>query len=570
MQYLAEIQKQSKGFMGGSETKLKLLASKGSDRAWNIEPGNKYIPIEDTGNLGDGALVMVNINSSNQVQGSLEPASTRIIGILQSFSRLLDKSKSQEEEIETWKESLTIQSEQLSARELEIEARLEQLEQMEEEFNQFEAQRQEILIAKEEANRLKSELEAKSQKIAQEQERLEKNLREGKILDESQAAEIQNLLLSLSAEINSTDSLGDNLTATLDALDQQQTLLNQYWQKLEQNQPILQQNQNAVGEMQAKLAETNSTLDSLTKTIITEQSQLVKERQILQNKQNTISVLLQQYEYQEEIKDSLNRAEIASSGSKIGRKVDIKALENMALPELESVVTNLKKDLEKVIQFVQDQEEELNWQSKAVEEIEAKMKAANDFDRLALEQELAEEKEAKKMLDETLVGQRRSLKERHEIFLQHSRILKRRQGIFDLEAELPNVDLEPIKDIVLQKQEAIMAQKQALELEVDAIKQNIAALESEIQQQTTKKEAMLVTVKEQQEALLEQERNLVAIQEQINFYQNNTQSLQDSLNNIREHIEAISMALVNTNESDQGYNQVLNQIDQKIKDLVSV
>ena len=570
MQYLAEIQKQSKGFMGGSETKLKLLASKGSDRAWNIEPGNKYIPIEDTGNLGDGALVMVNINSSNQVQGSLEPASTRIIGILQSFSRLLDKSKSQEEEIETWKESLTIQSEQLSARELEIEARLEQLEQMEEEFNQFEAQRQEILIAKEEANRLKNELEAKSQEIAQEQERLEKNLREGKILDESQAAEIQNLLLSLSAEINSTDSLGDNLTATLDALDQQQTLLNQYWQKLEQNQPILQQNQNAVGEMQAKLAETNSTLDSLTKTIITEQSQLVKERQILQNKQNTISVLLQQYEYQEEIKDSLNRAEIASSGSKIGRKVDIKALENMALPELESVVTNLKKDLEKVIQFVQDQEEELNWQSKAVEEIEAKMKAANDFDRLALEQELAEEKEAKKMLDETLVGQRRSLKERHEIFLQHSRILKRRQGIFDLEAELPNVDLEPIKDIVLQKQEAIMAQKQALELEVDAIKQNIAALESEIQQQTTKKEAMLVKVREQQEALLEQERNLVAIQEQINFYQNNTQSLQDSLNNIREHIEAISMALVNTNESDQGYNQVLNQIDQKIKDLVSV
>ena len=71
--------------------------------------------------------------------------------------------------------------------------------------------------------------------------------------------------------------------------------------------------------------------------------------------------------------------------------------------------------MEKVARFVNDQEEELGWQCKAVEELEVKMAQASDFDRLTLEQELADEKEAKKMLDQTLVGQRRSLKERHQV-----------------------------------------------------------------------------------------------------------------------------------------------------------
>ena len=569
MQYLAEIQKQSKGFMGGVETKLKLLASQGSDRSWNIEPGNKLVSIEDTGNLGDGALVLINLNSSNQVQGTLEPASTRIISILQSFSRLLEKSKSQEEEIETWKESLTIQSEQLSSREIEMEARLEQLEQMEEEFNQFEVQRQEIAAAREEANRLKMELEARSREIAEKQERLEKNLREGKTLDESQAAEIQNLLLSLSTEINSTDSLGDSLSSILNGVEQQQEILNQHWQQLEQNQQLLEQDKNSLQQSQLKLDRSEKDLESLSNSLTEAQQQLAKDEQTLENKQNLIDVLVKQYQSQEEIQDSLDRAGIESASVKLGKKIDIKALERMALNELEEVVANLQKDLEKVVQFVQDQEEELGWQSKAVEELEQKMQQANDFDRLALEHELAEEKEAKKMLDETLVGQRRSLKERHERFLQHSRILKRRQGIFDLEADLQTVDLEPIKKVLQQNQAAIMKQKEAIELEIATLKQNIAAREIEIQQQSDRKTTLFSSIQEQNHILEKQNSDIVAMETRFKFYQENLQPLQDSLNQIRESIESISSSIVQDNSVDGGLNEVLTQIDLKIKELVS-
>lgn len=575
MLYLAEIQKQSKGFMGGFETKLKLLANQSSNRSWNVVPGSELISIDDPGNLGDGALVMVNLGSNRQVQGTLEPASTRIISILQSFSRLLDKSKSQEEEIETWKESLTIQSEQLSARELEIEARLEQLERMEEEFNQFEEQRAQISAAKEEANKLKSEVESQAQQIASEkekleaeQQRLQQNLKEGKFLDEAQAEEIQNLLNSLSAEINSTGSLSQFLPSTLSEVDRQQEILTKHWQHYEQNQKTLELNKNSLLETQSTFNSTQDELNSLVWAIADIRQQLVVQQQLLQDKQKTTAILDRQQQSQIKIKESLDLAGISSSGVKLGQKIDIKALENMPLSELESIVANEQKDLEKTIQFVQDQEEELNWQSQAVEEIEEKIEQANEFDRIALEQELADEREAKKMLDETLVGQRRSLKERHERFLQHSRILKRRQGIFDLEAQLQTIDLEPIKNAVAQQQKQLSEQKESLELEIITIEQKITTLEADVGQQIEREKILNNNLQQQREAIEQQNLTITEIQAQLNFYQENLQPLQDSLNQIRENLEAISSSVSQNGETVSNPSEVLTEIDRRIKELV--
>ena len=53
------------------------------------------------------------------------------------------------------------------------------------------------------------------------------------------------------------------------------------------------------------------------------------------------------------------------------------------------------------------------------------------------------------------------------------------------------------------------------------------------------------------------------------FYQENLQPLQDSLNQIRESIESISSSIVQDNSMDGGLNEVLTQIDLKIKELVS-
>ena len=576
MLYLAEIQKQSKGFMGGFETKLKLLANQTQNRSWNVVPSSEPIAIDDPGNLGDGALVMVNLGSNRQVQGSLEPASTRIISILQSFSRLLEKSKSQEEEIETWKESLTIQSEQLSAREIEMEARLEQLERMEEEFNQFDEQRAQISAAKEETQKLKSEVELKAQQLAQEKEKLqekqqllEQNLKEGKFLDESQAEEIQHLLNSLSAEINSSDSLAQYLPSTLSEVDRQQEILTKHWQNLQQNQKTIELQKNLLLQTQSEFDNTKEELSSLTASIGETQQQLVTHEQLLENKQNTIAILVQQQQAQAKVKERLDLAGITSSGMELGQKIDIKALENMPLSELESIVTNEQKDLEKVIQFVQDQEEELGWQSQAVKEIEQKIEQANEFDRIALEQELADEKEAKKMLDETLVGQRRSLKERHERFLQHSRILKRRQGVFDLEAQLQTIDLEPIKNAVALQQKQLSEQKESIELEIISMEQKIATLKADVEQKIDREKTLSDRHERQQDTIEKQNLTIAEIQAQLNFYQENLQPLQDSLNQIRENLEAISSSVAQNGATNTNPNEVLTEIDRRIKELVS-
>lgn len=576
MRYLAEIQKQSKGFMGGFETKLKLLACEGSDRGWNVVPGNESIAIEETGSLGDGALVMVNLNANRQMQGTLEPASTRIIGILQSFSRLLEKSKSQEEEIETWKESLTIQSEQLSARELEMETRLEQLERMEEEFHSFEQQRQEILAAKQEAEALRQEFNTKSQELAQqwaklkeEQTRLEQNLKEGKFLDESQAAEIQSLLDCLSSEINSTGSCGEDIHLCLSAIDRQQELLTKHWQQLEQNHKIINQDRQNYLQAQSVLQNTQEEYNSLTVALEEISQQLQQEKLLLTSKQELVNVFVTQENYQGKLQDVLDRAGIESSGVELEQKLDVKALENMPLSELEVIVSNLQKDLEKVVQFVQDQEEELSWQCQAVEELEQKIKDASEFDRLALDQELAEEKEAKKMLDETLVGQRRVLKERHEILLQHSRILKRRQGVFDLEAELQSVDLEPIKNLIKEQEQNLKEQKELLNSQIIQIGQNIASLEQQVAEKTTQKSIFQEQIQEQVDALDKLNLAITAMQTQLEFFQENLQPWQDSLNQIRQSLEKMSSYMSKEAQTGQSPSEVLTEIDRMIKGLVN-
>ena len=132
-------------------------------------------------------------------------------------------------------------------------------------------------------------------------------------------------------------------------------------------------------------------------------------------------------------------ADIGSEG-----KVDLVSLENMPLGELEEKLKSLQENLEKLVRFVNDQEEELTLQRQTVQELQDKLANVGDFERLELENELAEEQERKEFLDRTLTGQRRNLKERQEILLQHLRVLRRRQGVMEFDGQTPTINLDPI------------------------------------------------------------------------------------------------------------------------------
>ena len=573
MLYLAEVQKQSKGFMGGLETKLKLLACQRNDQSWSTITGNEFITAEEASNFGEGALVTVQLGVNRQIQGTPELAANRVIGILQGFSRLLEKTKNQEDEIEQWKESLTIQSEELSRREIEMESRLEQLQKMEQESEQFEQQRQEIADAKAEVEHLREEFENKTleledawEQLKGEKQNLEGRIKDSQVLDEAQATKINTLINSLSSEVKPQESLKNQLSLAFAAVNNQQQNLDIHWQQLEENKQNWQQQQEELKQQQEKLTQAKHELE-LTRVSGEEiVRKLEIEKNKLENKQELAQILSSQLQSQENLQATIARLGIESGNVALEQKIDFDALANMPLDELEQMVANLQQDLEKVARFVNEQEEELSWQCKAVEELAEKIQAASEFDRLALEQELAEEKEAKRMLDETLVGQRRSLRERHEFLLQHLRILKRRQGVIDFEGGFDSFNLEPVKQELQQQQTTIEEQRQQLIGEIENIQQNIQQLQQDLPANKSQQAMQQSNLQQQSDICEKLKVDVSQMNSTIGFYEQYLQPLQDSLNEVSKKLEEIEGLIVAQSENGS-IQDLIAQISQLIQDI---
>ncbi|MGB8698000.1 MAG: polysaccharide biosynthesis tyrosine autokinase [Thermosynechococcaceae cyanobacterium] len=109
-------------------------------------------------------------------------------------------------------------------------------------------------------------------------------------------------------------------------------------------------------------------------------------------------------------------------------------LAHMPLDQLQNKVEQLQKDWLKSARLVREQEEELSLQSQTVREMHEKLQsareyhrhAANEYERLSLEVQLVDEEERKRLLDETLVGQRRRLVQQQTVLQHHAQILKQR------------------------------------------------------------------------------------------------------------------------------------------------
>ena len=572
MLYLAEIQKQSKRFMGGVETKLKLIACQRNDQSWSLV-SNESITAEEAHDFGEGALIVVNLGVNRQIQGKLELASQKIISVLKNFSRLLEKNQEQEQEINQWKESLAIQSEELSRRQIEMETRLEQVEQMEQEFKQFEQQRAEIAIAQSESAKIKAEFEAKSielegawSQLRGQQQNLEEQLKQAKVLDEPQAQEIRQQLTAISQAHNAVNLIQEKIESAEAAAQEQQQTLAYHWQNLSQSSQDVVDKQQKQANITQELSSRKEQVESLQNEITQAEEQLGIEQKSLEVKQELMQFLNLQSQAQNDLLQLLEGSESDHDSSS---KINLDELENMPLPSLQTTVETLKKDLEKVARFVNDQEEELGWQCKAVEELEAKMSQVDDFERLTLEQELADEKEAKKMLDQTLVGQRRSLKERHQVLLQHSRVLKRRQGIvdFDFESEIQDIDLTPIKQGLEEQQQKLLEQQRELTQEVAQIEASIQSLLAKLEQQNHQKNQLEWEIAQKQDSWHQLNLKINQIQFQINFYQQQLQPIQNNLDALNYQIA--EMRQLKESYAAHNPDNAIAQIEQIINELTA-
>jgi chromosome segregation ATPase len=543
--YLAEVKKQTRGFIGGYKTELKLLACQHNDQTWSAIPGEDILIYDETNSLGEGALLLVNLSNSRQLQGNPELAGAEMVRQLQKISRLMERSKKDQEKIEQWKQSLTYQSEILNRQKMEMETRIEQIEQIEAEFDYLERKRQELETLKQQLN---------------EQQR---HLEEGQINCNSYpnlSPEKQQFIRSLAERLANNHDRGNSpsqiLHSTLESVQEQQTILNSCWQSLEEQKKTVENRQVANDEMLDYLEQRARELQTSRNALETAQIQLQIQETVLNQKQELFERLNLTLQTTDSTRQMLLRL-LQGEELDFDGKIDLEALEKMPLEELESLVKNLQTDLKRWEIFVNDQEEELTLQCQTVEELEARMATIDESERANLESELAEEQEKKGMLAATLVGQRRNLQERQAIRSQHLKMLQRRQGILSPE-DAQKCSFEPLLILLADNYQNNLQESQRLAAEIKGLQEDLPKNRDTIDGQWSDLEQKTREFEEQERQWRDANLALLRLKTQVQQYETFLQPVQDQLDQIRQKLETISQWLTPMESNGSAYHYAIN------------
>jgi len=576
--YLAEVQKKSGGLLGGGKAELKLLACQRSEQSWSAVPSEEVVGCEEANNYNGGALVLVDLTANKQVQ-RVQEAGRQLVSILQNFSRLQEKFKTQEEEIEQWKQSLTYQSQELNRREMEMETRREQLQQMEDDFEQLEQQRQEFETLRDEVNQQRDEFERNRQELEGawahlrgEMGRLEERQAEFQqtaFLDDDQARIIQDLLNRLAGTVPSTELVRDQLNASVEILTHQQNMLNQQWQNLEQQRSTAQQLQDEADrqtqDIHQRWHEWNQAQESLEQG----RAELKVQQTSLNVRQEYARMLGIQIQNQEDLHQQLYGLADSSDKVKIGQKVDVEALEKLPIDELQKVVSDLERDLQKLSQFVESQEEELRYKQQELDDLQAKIQAATEYDRLNLENELADEQDGYQMLNETLVGQRRNLRERDGLLSQHRAVLLRRQGNADPATQENDIDLGPILSQIEAQRQQQVEELQKLESQIEQMRGAIDQAQGMVNTQATEQENKRNELKQLEQALLDRRSAAAETWGRVNLYQEMLQPIQDNVDGLRQRLDGVLGTVTQFQETGEHQGQAIAEMRQILASLTS-
>lgn len=545
MLYLAEVKKQTRGFIGGYKTELKLLACQHNDQTWSAIPGEDILIYDETNSLGEGTLLLVNLSNNRQLQGNPELAGAEMVRQLQKISRLMERSKKDQEKIEQWKQSLTYQSEMLNRQKMEMETRIEQIEQIEAEFEYLERKRQELETLKQQLN---------------EQQR---HLEEGQINCNSYpnlSPEKQQFIRSLAERLANNHDRGNSpsqiIHSTLESVQEQQTILNSCWQSLEEQKKAVENRQVANDEMLDYLEQRARELETSRNALETAKIQLQIQETVLSQKQELFERLNLTLQTTDSTRQMLLRL-LQGEELDFDGKIDLEALEKMPLEELESLVKNLQTDLKRWEIFVNDEEEELTLQCQTVEELEARMATIDESERANLESELAEEQEKKGMLAATLVGQRRNLQERQAIRSQHLKILQRRQGILSPE-DAQKCSFEPLLILLEDSYQNNLQESQRLAAEIKGLQEDLQKSSDSIDGQWSDLEQKTREFEEQERQWRDANLVLVRLKTQVQQYETFLQPVQDQLDQIRQKLETISQWLMPMESNGSAYHYAIN------------
>lgn len=528
MLYLAEVKGQNRAFVTGAyKTDLKLLAVQAADQTWNGVSGDDSLTIDSISDQTiKGALYIVNLDNNRQIQGTPELAGSRVVNYLRHFSRTLEKTKEQEIEIEEWKTSLRIQGEEIAKRQAELDQVQQLLQQQQEEFAQLEKEKENLSGAWEE--------------IREQQKLISEN--------KTNKGEFQEKLNSILGNI-SDPSLGqNNLQQIVSSVNTQQGLLDNYWQSVDSIKISLQQKQLDLSHKKQNLEQQRQQLHSLQEELQQATIKLRSEQILIQEKEES----LRQLNIYLEAISKLDQEVSFLSDDVDDMDINFHDLESMPLGNLEEIVNKIQQDTAKQVNFVNLQEEELTLQANEVKEIQAKLDRASEIEKFSLETELADAQEAMKLLNETLVGQRKTLKKQQKMLNEHFKILSRRKGVMDVEFG-ETINLRPLLGEIETQRSLMQYHRDKLNHEVNLVRQNALQVEQSISTHKQQYEQQLAQIHQEEEAYLHLYQEVAQIEAKINFVEQGLHPIQEQLNHIRNYTQGVE-------QSTQELTTVVNQL----------
>lgn len=573
MLYLAEVQKRPTGFgLGGGKTDLKLLACQRGEHNWLAVPGEEVIPADEAKEFSSGALVLVDLNNNKQVL-QIQDAGRQLVKILQNFSRSQEKSKTQWEEIEQWKASLTFQAQELHRRDIELQTKEDQLEGLQAEINKLEQQRQEIGQAQQKSQKLqeqigrnREELEAAHLELQRQKEEFKQHqgeLNKTTFVNPEQSQYIQDLLSWLTEAVTSTGSLGEKLSQSLEIVNNQKETLEEHrkqWENTTNTDPNSQQEDIEIlaDHVQSRWLEWEKNQESL----VYETTELKVQQALLSSKQEYSQVLNGQIQIQIKLYEQLSSLVVLESDG-VTQKVDVEALEKMPLNELEELVQSLRQDLQRDMSFVKDQEEELALQRQEMDALQRRIDKASKYDRINLDSELSDERDRYKILNESLVGSQRNLKEREEILSKHQAVLWRRLGNSFEQEESNPIGLKTMLIQFETHRRQLTEELQNLEAEIQQIQTEIRQKEKMINGQT-QQQAVTRNEIEQLDLSLRKKQKANTKGGSGVLYPEVMLPLEGYLEQLRQHLEEVVGGIIKV----QGIGQQITQLQQVMQSIL--
>ncbi len=490
------------------------------------------------------------MNANRQIQSQLREAGKHLVGILQNLSRQIEKYKKEADEIESWRQSLSLQSQQLQLRQEEIYGREEDLESTRSELDRLTQEAQALESTLEQHELSRQELAARWENLQQKEHLLAQQQSAGGGLSEDQITEIRAALHQLGSSSSSLNP--QQLETTVSAIEVQQDLLDRHQAQLQQQQQRVLETKAELDRQQQEIEQRKHQLQELQTSLEETQTAWEVQQHTLSMQQEYIQRLTVRLQVEQ---DNYQKIYLMSKGGGIDladdQKLDLSLLESMPIAELQATVTTLQTEADRSVHFVHLEEEELQEKQEAIDELQKAILVANEFNKLKLEADLADEQDGYNMLDHTLDGQRQTMRERQTFLQIHNRVLRQRQGHPPEDADKSQIEWEAVLRLLDSQRQQQQAEITQMETDIQNLRGTIEQTKSKIEQQVEAylRESKQVQELESQHQVTKQtSTELVA---KIDLYQEMIQPLQDHINTFKQQLGGLADSAQHQPENQQ-------------------